>query len=305
MTESSICAFIGLGNMGYPMAGHLLAAGHTVRVYNRTAAVAERWIEQYPSTDDRGPGASAHDTPAEAATGADLVFTCVGGDDDVRSVVLADDGALGALRPGAVIVDHTTASASLARELDRACRDQGVGFIDGPISGGQSGAEAGQLSVMCGGDPENFATAEPAMDAYAKAVTLVGPAGSGQATKMVNQILCAGAIQGAAEALAFGEQAGLDMPLVFQAVSQGAAGSWYLSNRGETMLADEFDFGFAVDWMAKDLGLVADEAATIGAPTPLTALTRSYLQQSQDAGDNRRDATVIIRRYREQRQRPV
>ncbi len=299
MSDSSTCAFIGLGNMGFPMAGHLLAAGHDVRVYNRTASVAERWLEEYGS--DSGGSASANATPAEAATGADFVFVCVGGDDDVRSVVTGNDGALAALAPGAIIVDHTTASAKLARELDEACRAVGVGFIDAPISGGQAGAEAGQLSVMCGGDPDDFARAEPVIDAYAKAITLVGPAGSGQLTKMVNQILCAGAIQGAAEALAFGEQAGLDMNLVFNAVSQGAAGSWYLSNRAETMLADEFDFGFAVDWMAKDLGLVADEAQTIGAPTPLTAMTRKYLAESQDAGDNRRDATVIIRRYREQR----
>ena len=285
--------------MGYPMAGHLLAARHDVRVYNRTASVAERWLEQYGSGD--GTSASVHETPAEAAAGADFVFICVGGDDDVRSVVYGEDGALGALGEGAVIVDHTTASADLARELDEACRAAGVGFIDAPISGGQAGAEAGQLSVMCGGDPDDFAKAEPVIDAYAKAITLVGPAGSGQLTKMVNQILCAGAIQGAAEALAFGEQAGLDMNLVFNAVSQGAAGSWYLSNRAETMLADKFDFGFAVDWMAKDLGLVADEAKAIGAPAPLTAMTRKYLADSQEAGDNRRDATVIIRRYREQR----
>ncbi len=294
MSDSSTCAFIGLGNMGFPMAGHLVAAGYDVRVYNRTTSVAERWLEKY------GAGSVAL-TPAEAATGADFVFICVGGDDDVRSVVYGDDGALGALAEGAIIVDHTTASAELARELDEACRTVGVGFIDAPISGGQAGAEAGQLSVMCGGDPDDFARVEPVIDAYAKAITLVGPAGSGQLTKMVNQILCAGAIQGAAEALAFGEQAGLDMNLVFNAVSQGAAGSWYLSNRGETMLADEFDFGFAVDWMAKDLGLVADEAEAIGAPTPLTAMTRRYLADSQDAGENRMDATVIIRRYREQR----
>ena len=304
MSESSTCSFIGLGNMGFPMAGHLLAAGHDVRVYNRTASVAERWLDQHGPAASASASASAHATPADAATGADFVFICVGGDDDVRSVVHGDDGALGALAEGAIIVDHTTASAELARELDTACRAAGVGFIDAPISGGQAGAEAGQLSVMCGGDPADFARAEPVIDAYAKAITLVGPAGSGQLTKMVNQILCAGAIQGAAEALAFGEQAGLDMNLVFQAVSQGAAGSWYLSNRAETMLADEFDFGFAVDWMAKDLGLVADEADAIGAPTPLTAMTRRYLADSQTAGDNRMDATVIIRRYREQREEP-
>ena len=285
--------------MGYPMAGHLLAAGHNVNVYNRTAETAARWMEQYGP--DAGEAVAAVcSTPAAAAAGADFVFICVGADDDVRAVVYGDDGALGALAEGAIIVDHTTASAELARELDEKCRAAGVGFIDAPISGGQAGAEAGQLSVMCGGDPADFAKAEPVMDAYGKAITLVGPAGSGQLTKMVNQILCAGAIQGAAEALAFGEKAGLDMNLVFNAVSQGAAGSWYLQNRAETMLADEFDFGFAVDWMAKDLGLVAIEADNIGANHPLTDMTRQYLADSQDAGDNRRDATVIIRRYREQ-----
>ncbi|MEM7325007.1 MAG: NAD(P)-dependent oxidoreductase [Actinomycetota bacterium] len=287
------CAFLGLGNMGYPMAGHLAAAGHTVRVYNRTAEKAERWTAEHTG--------SAHATPAEAATGADFVFVCVGGDDDVRGVVYGDTGALGAVAGGAVIVDHTTASATLARELAEACGQQGVGFVDAPISGGQAGAENGQLSVMCGGEPADFAKAEPVIDHFAKAVTLLGPAGSGQQTKMVNQILCAGAIQGAAEALAFGEQAGLDMDLVLQAVTQGAAGSWYLSNRGETMVKDEFDFGFAVDWMAKDLGLVQSEAGDLGTATPLTELTAQYLAESQEAGDNRMDATSIIRRYRARR----
>jgi 3-hydroxyisobutyrate dehydrogenase-like beta-hydroxyacid dehydrogenase len=303
------CAFIGLGNMGYPMAGHLRTAGHNVRVYNRTASTAERWLTEHggqpadqPDAGHSGHGeATVSPTPAQAADGADFVFVCVGGDDDVRSVVYGEQGALSTLAAGAVIVDHTTASAKLARELDEVCRNAGVGFIDAPISGGQAGAEAGQLSVMCGGDPEHFAKAEPVIDAYAKAITLVGPAGHGQLTKMVNQILCAGAIQGTAEALAFGERAGLDMSLVFNAVSQGAAGSWYLQNRGKTMLADEFDFGFAVDWMAKDLGLVADEADAIGAAHPLTDMTRTYLAHSQAAGENRMDATVIIRRYREQR----
>jgi len=292
--------------MGYPMAGHLLAAGHHVRVYNRTTSTAERWMAQYGETVEGAAGGRSvvASTPAGAATGADFVFICVGADDDVRAMVYGTEdnpGALGALAPGAVIVDHTTASAQLARELDEACRAVGVGFVDAPISGGQAGAEAGQLSVMCGGDPDDFARAEPIIDAYAKAITLVGPAGSGQLTKMVNQILCAGAIQGTAEALAFGEQAGLDMELVFDAVSQGAAGSWYLQNRALTMLADKFDFGFAVDWMAKDLGLVVEEADSIGAPHPLTDMTRKYLADSQAAGDNRMDATVIIRRYREQR----
>jgi 3-hydroxyisobutyrate dehydrogenase-like beta-hydroxyacid dehydrogenase len=298
MAESTACAFLGLGNMGFPMAGHLVDAGHRVRVYNRTGSTARKWLDTHG-----GEHASAHATPAEVARGADAVFICVGGDDDVRSVVYGDNGVLGSLEPGAVIVDHTTASAALARELAAACAEVGVGFVDAPISGGQAGAENGQLSVMCGGEQADFDKVAPLIDAYAKAITLIGPAGSGQTTKMVNQILCAGAIQGAAEALAFGEQAGLDMKLVFQAVTQGAANSWYLSNRGETMLDDEFDFGFAVDWMVKDLGLVRDEAASLGAPTPLTEMTSRYLADSQAAGDNRRDATVIIRRYREQRRR--
>lgn len=291
------CAFIGLGNMGYPMAGHLAAAGHTVRVHNRTAATAERWVADHG--DAAGPGTgTAHPTPREAAEGAEVVFVCVGADDDVRAVVTGQHGALQAMAPGSTLVDHTTASAELARELHATCAEQGIGSVDAPISGGQAGAEAGQLSVMCGGDPEVFAKVEPIIDHYAKAAILVGPAGSGQQTKMVNQILCAGAIQGAAEALAFGEQAGLDMNLVFQAVTQGAANSWYLSNRGETMLADEFDFGFAADWMAKDLGLVRAEAESLGAATPLTEMTAGFLAESQADGDNRMDATVIIRRYR-------
>ncbi len=286
-------AFIGLGTMGYPMAGHLAAGGHDVRVYNRTTETAQRWCEQY--------GGTQHATPAEAASGADFVFTCVGGDDDLRAVLTGSTGALGSLADGAIIVDHTTASATVAREMDALCRQSGVGFVDAPISGGQAGAKNGQLSVMCGGQLGHFQKAEPVIDCYAKAVTLLGGSGSGQLTKMVNQILCAGAIQGAAEALAFGEQAGLNMDLVLSAVTQGAAGSWYLSNRGETMVRDEFDFGFAVDWMAKDLGLVQTEASGIGAPTPLADMTAAYLAESQEAGDNRMDATSIIRRYREKR----
>lgn len=280
--------------MGYPMAGHLASGGHDVRVFNRTTETAQRWCDEHSG--------SQHPTPKEAAAGADFVFTCVGGDDDLRAVLLGDSGALASLEPGAVIVDHTTASATVAKEMDAVCREAGVGFIDAPISGGEAGAKNGQLSVMCGGQLEDFQRAEPVIDCYAKAVTLLGDAGSGQLTKMVNQILCAGAIQGAAEALAFGEQAGLNMDLVLSAVTQGAAGSWYLSNRGETMVRDEFDFGFAVDWMAKDLGLVQTEAASLGAPTPLTEMTAAYLAESQEAGDNRMDATSIIRRYRDKRQ---
>ncbi|MDH3704547.1 MAG: NAD(P)-dependent oxidoreductase, partial [Acidimicrobiia bacterium] len=242
------CAFIGLGNMGYPMAGHLARAGHDVAVFNRTTAKAEAWAAEH--------GGRAESSPAAAAAGAEFVFVCVGADDDVRQVLLGDEGALDALAPGAIVVDHTTASVTLAEELDDACGDRGLGFVDAPVSGGQAGAESGVLSVMCGGRSEHYEAAAEVMDAYAKTMILVGPAGSGQRTKMVNQILCAGAIQGAAEALAFGQRAGLDMDKVLAAVSQGAAASWYLTNRGETMVADEFDFGFAVDWMVKDLSLV-------------------------------------------------
>lgn len=290
----STVAFIGLGNMGNPMAGHLASAQHDVRVFNRTMAKAEQWAADH--------GGTAAPRPADAATGATFVAVCVGGDDDVRQVVLGADGALGAMQPGSVLVDHTTASAELARELGQACAAAGVGFVDAPISGGQVGAENGSLSVMCGGSDADFEVARPFIDCYSSAITLIGPVGSGQLTKMCNQILCAGAIQGAAEAIAFGQKAGLDMERVLDAVTKGAAGSWYLSNRGSTMVADEFDFGFAVDWMAKDLGLVQREGQAIGAATPLTAMVDGYLQASQAAGENRLDATAIVRRYREANQ---
>ena len=276
--------------MGFPMAGHLAAAGHEVRVFNRTAAVAERWAEQHEGT--------VAATPAEAADGAEFVFTCVGADDDLRAVVLGDEGALGTMPAGSVLVDHTTASAEVARELAQVCAERRIGWLDAPISGGQAGAENGVLTVMCGGEPEHFDAVRPVIDAYASAVTLMGPAGSGQLTKMVNQILCAGAVQGAAEALAFGERAGLDMEKVLAAVTKGAAGSWYLQNRGHTMVADEFDFGFAIDWMIKDLGLVAEAAANLNAPIPLVELCQRYTQETAAAGENRLDTTAIIRRYR-------
>ncbi len=285
----AICAFIGLGNMGYPMAGHLASAGHEVRVFNRTSATADRWTGEHSGV--------AAATPAEAARGAEYAFVCVGADDDVRAVLYGSDGALDALDEGAIVVDHTTASATLALELADACAARGLGFLDAPISGGQAGAENGVLSVMCGGEETHFDSASAIMSAYSGSMVLIGPAGSGQRTKMVNQILCAGAIQGAAEALAFGTRAGLDMEKVLSAVTKGAAGSWYLSNRGETMIHGEFDFGFAVDWMSKDLGLVAEEAERLGADAPLTALTAAQLAERQAAGDNRLDATSIIRNY--------
>lgn len=286
----AVCGFVGLGTMGFPMAGHLASAGHTVTVFNRTSSRAESWGAAH--------GGQAAASPALAAAGADFVFSCVGADDDVRSVMVGPDGVLDAAKPGAVIVDHTTASAELAEELDAECAKRGLGFVDAPVSGGQSGAEKGVLSVMCGGAPAHFDAVAPVMKAYAGTLTLVGRPGSGQRTKMVNQILCAGVQQGVAEALAFGLRAGLDMQKVLSAVTQGAAGSWCLDHRAQTMLRDEFDFGFAVDWMAKDLRLVREEAAELGARVPLTELTAGFLEQAQQHGDNRKDSTVIIRRYR-------
>ena len=282
-------AFIGLGNMGFPMAGHLAAAGHDVAVFNRTPEKAERWVQRH--------GGRRAATPRDAADGADVVFTCVGADDDVRAVVLGDDGALAAMAPGSTLVDHTTASASLARELHAICAERGVGFVDAPVSGGQSGAENGRLTVMCGGDADVVERVRPVLAAYAHAVTHLGPAGAGQLTKMVNQILCAAAIQGAAEALAFGMKAGLDMDLVLDAVTKGAANSWYLEHRGHTMVRDEFDFGFAVDWMRKDLRLCLQEAAALGADVPFTAQIERGYEELQRRGDNRLDATAVIRLY--------
>lgn len=279
-------AFIGLGVMGYPMAGHLQAADHTTRVYNRTSSVAERWVAEH--------GGTAGETPAAAAEGADLVFMCVGADDDVRAVTYGDEGALGAMSAGGVLVDHTTASAELARELAGACEDAGVGFIDGPVSGGQAGADNGVLTVMCGGAQAAFDRAAPVIDAYSRACTLLGPAGSGQLTKMVNQICIAGLVQGLSEGLEFGRRAGLDLDLVIDTISQGAAGSWQMENRGRTMARDEFDFGFAVDWMRKDLGIVLREGDRNGAPLPVTTLVDQYYKAVQQRGGNRWDTSSLI-----------
>ena len=275
--------------MGYPMAGHLVNAGHDVHVYNRTKAKSEKWATEYEGT--------AHETASSAADGCDFVFICVGNDEDVQEVLAGPTGAIDCLIEGAVIVDHTTASVTLAKELANTCTERNIGFIDAPISGGQSGAEQGTLSIMCGGQPDHYEKVQPVLEAYGETMTLIGPSGSGQFTKMVNQILCAGAIQGAAEAIAFGLKAGLDMDNVLNAVKSGAAGSWYLQNRGDTMVADEFDFGFAVDWMHKDLNLVQNQAQQIKANTPLTEMMIASLEQSQQTGDNRMDATVIIRNY--------
>ncbi|MCY3948307.1 MAG: NAD(P)-dependent oxidoreductase [Acidimicrobiaceae bacterium] len=284
--EPADVAFIGLGVMGYPMAGHLAASGHRVAVFNRTATVAQRW-----SGEHSGRVAA---TPADAAGGAEIVFMCVGADDDVRAVAYGDDGALGAMSEGSVLVDHTTASADLARELAAACAERGVGFVDAPVSGGEAGAQGGMLTVMCGGDGGDFERARPAMDAYARAVTLVGPAGSGQLTKMVNQICIAGLVQALSEGLEFGRRAGLDLDAVLETISKGAAGSWQMSNRGTTMTAGEFDFGFAVDWMRKDLGIVLAEAQRNGAFLPVTSLVDQFYKRVQELGGGRWDTSSLI-----------
>jgi 3-hydroxyisobutyrate dehydrogenase-like beta-hydroxyacid dehydrogenase len=281
-------AFIGLGVMGYPMAGHLAKAGYDVTVYNRTADKAQRWCDDHAGT--------RTSTPAEAAAGADIVFTCVGNDDDVRDVVTGPDGALAAMGAGSILVDHTTASATLARDLHAAAAERAVGFLDAPLSGGQAGAENGQLTIMVGGDDEVFERAQPVMDSYAKAITLIGPAGSGQLAKMVNQICIAGIVQGLSEALHFANRAGLDPARVISAISQGAAQSWQMENRWQTMVDGEFDFGFAVDWMRKDLGITLDEAQKNGAVLELTEIVDRYYEEVQKLGGSRWDTSSLIAR---------
>ena len=272
--------------MGFPMAGHLAAAGHEVTVHNRTADKAERWVEVH--------GGRLAPTPASAADGCDVVLTCVGNDDDVRAVTLGPEGALAAMGPGSVLVDHTTASARLARELHRAAVDQHVGFCDAPVSGGQAGAEGGRLTVMVGGEDEVFERVRPVMEAYGRAVTLIGPVGSGQLTKMVNQLCIAGILQGLAEGLDLGRRAGLDLDAVLGAIGPGAAGSWQLDNRGPTMVRDEFDFGFAVDWMRKDLAICLDEARSLGASLPVAALVDQLYARVQARGGGRWDTSSLI-----------
>jgi len=289
-TPSRKVAFLGLGVMGFPMAGHLAKAGHQVTVYNRSAAKAQAWVAEF--------GGRSAATPREAAAGADVVLACVGNDDDLRNVVLGTDGALGGMKPGAVFADHTTASAEVARELYAAAREKGLHFVDAPVSGGQAGAQNGVLTVMCGGDPAAFDTAKPVAMAYARAVTRIGASGAGQLAKMVNQVCCIGVIQGLAEAVAFGQQAGLDMNLVLDVIGKGAAQSWQMDNRGKTMVADQFDFGFAVDWMRKDLGLVLDEARRNGARMPVTALVDQFYADIQDMGGGRWDTSSLIRRLK-------
>ncbi|HUN26771.1 MAG TPA: NAD(P)-dependent oxidoreductase [Steroidobacteraceae bacterium] len=283
-------AYIGLGVMGAPMARHLAAAGHQVTVYNRTPEKARLWVQQH--------GGRAAPTPREAAHGADAVLACVGNDDDVRAVALGEHGAFAGMTPGAVFVDHTTTSAFVARELQGLAAARGLQFIDAPVSGGQAGAENGALTVMCGGEAEAFARVRPMILAYARAVTRLGPCGAGQLTKMVNQICIAGLVQGLAEGIAFGACAGLDMPLVLEVIGKGAAQSWQMDNRGKTMVADRFDFGFAVDWMRKDLGLVLDEARRNGARLPVTALVDQFYADVQSLGGNRWDTSSLIRRLR-------
>jgi len=280
-------AFIGLGVMGYPMAGHVARAGHAVAVYNRTAAKAEKWVQEY--------GGSMARTPAEAATGADVVCACVGNDDDLRSVVYGEQGILAGMKSGAVFIDHTTASADVAREIGEKASDQEVGFLDGPVSGGQAGAENGKLTVMIGGTQAAFDRAEPIARCYAQAVTLLGPVGSGQLCKMVNQICIAGLVQGLSEGIAFGQKAGLDVNKVIDVISKGAAQSWQMENRASTMIRDEFEFGFAVDWMRKDLGICLAEAKNNGARLPVTAIVDQFYAAVQNKGGNRWDTSSLIR----------
>ena len=283
-------AFLGLGVMGFPMAGHLAKAGHSVTVYNRSAAKADAWSAEF--------GGQSAPTPREAAAGAEMVFCCVGNDDDLRSVVLGDDGAFAGMSKNAVFVDHTTASADVARELSKIALDHGLQFIDAPVSGGQAGAQNGLLTVMCGGDSATFDAVKPVAMAFSRAVTLLGDSGAGQLAKMVNQICIAGLVQGLSEAIAFGMRAGLDMEAVLGVISKGAAQSWQMENRGKTMIDGKFDYGFAVDWMRKDLGLVLDEAKRNGARLPVTALVDQFYADVQQAGGARYDTSSLITRLK-------
>lgn len=281
-------AFLGLGVMGYPMAGHLQAAGYDVTVYNRTHSKAEKWVAQY--------GGKNAATPFEAAKGADFVMSCVGNDDDLRSVCLGDDGAFAALKAGAIFIDHTTVSALVTRELYDVAKAKNISFIDGPISGGQAGAENGVLSVMCGGDEDVFAKAQPVIDCYSRICRRIGETGAGQLTKMCNQIAIAGAVQGLSEAVHFAQKSGLDAESVIEVISQGAAGSWQMSNRYKTMLAGEYDHGFAVDWMRKDLGICLATSNEINASLPLTALVDQFYKDVQNLGGGRWDTSSLLKR---------
>ncbi len=283
-------AFLGLGVMGFPMAGHLAAKGHQVTVYNRTRAKAEAWVAQH--------GGAATASPMQAAKGADFVMACVGNDDDLRSICTGGQGAFAGMSKGAIFVDHTTVSAGVTRELSGLAAGLGLGFVDAPVSGGQAGAQNGALSIMCGGDAEQYAAAEPVMAAYARICRLLGGSGAGQLAKMMNQICIAGLMQGLSEALAFGEKAGLDGAAVVEVIAQGAAGSWQMVNRHKTMLEDRFDFGFAVDWMRKDLGICLETADQIGARLPVTALVDQFYKDVQLMRGGRGDTSSLIRRLR-------
>jgi 3-hydroxyisobutyrate dehydrogenase len=283
-------AFLGLGVMGFPMAGHLALAGHDVVVYNRSDAKAQAWTGEFK-------GKSAP-TPREAAAGRDLVFCCVGNDDDLRSVVLGPDGAFAGMKPGAIFIDHTTASADVARELYADAKKRGLQFVDAPVSGGSAGAQNGMLTVMCGGDTAAFEAAKPVAMALARAFTLLGPAGAGQLAKMVNQIAIAGMVQGLSEAISFGQKSGLDMLQVLEVIGKGAAQSWQMDNRGKTMIEGKFDYGFAVDWMRKDLGLCLDEAKRNGARLPVTALVDQFYADVQVLGGKRWDTSSLITRLK-------
>lgn len=279
-------AFIGLGNMGYPMAGHLARAGFDVTVFNRTAKKAAAWAKEYKGR--------AAPTPAKAAAGADIVCVCVGNDDDLRSVVFGPKGVLAGMKKGAVLCDHTTASAAVAREIAAEAKKKGIGFLDAPVSGGQEGARKGILTIMVGGDKKTFKAAEKAMQSYGRSVLLMGPVGSGQLTKMVNQICCAVTIQGLAEAMNFATKAGLDAKRVVDVISKGAAQSWQMDNRARTMVDGKFDFGFAVDWMSKDLGIVLAEARANGAGVPVTGLIADFYRRLQGRGEGRADNSALI-----------
>jgi 3-hydroxyisobutyrate dehydrogenase len=289
--DSRKIAFLGLGVMGAPMAGHLARAGHSVTVYNRTAAKAAQWVEKH--------GGNSAPTPAAAANGADIVLMCVGNDDDVRAVALGPDGALAAMKQGTILVDHTTASATVARDVHAAAMARGVRFLDAPVSGGQAGAENGKLTIMVGGDAEAFATAEPILAVYARAVTLMGGAGSGQLTKMVNQICIAGLVQALSEGINFAAKAGLDVERVLDVIGKGAAQSWQMDNRGKTMAANQFNFGFAVDWMRKDLAICVAESRANGAALPVTALVDQFYSRIQARGGGRWDTSSLIRLLRD------
>jgi 3-hydroxyisobutyrate dehydrogenase-like beta-hydroxyacid dehydrogenase len=283
-------AFLGLGVMGGPMAGHLVAKGHELTVYNRTSSKADAWVARH--------GGRAAPNPRAAAEGAAFVMACVGNDDDLRGICLGPDGAFAGMKPGSVMVDHTTVSAKVTRELHRIAAEAGIGFVDAPVSGGQAGAENGALSVMCGGDEDVYARAEPVIAAYARICRRLGDSGAGQLAKMMNQIAIAGLVQGLSEAIAFGQKAGLDGAAVVEVISQGAAGSWQMVNRHKTMLEDRFDFGFAVDWMRKDLGICLDTAQELGARLPVTALVDQFYGDVQAMGGGRWDTSSLVRRLR-------